>query len=67
MSDNVVDFRGFANEMTKGNQAKDDMVMMLEPFNNMSAQLGAAPLCISILGQVCVSSCSHEYKTFRLK
>ena len=42
----------FEIAMTKGDQAKDDLVMMLEPFNNMSAQLGAAPLCISILGQV---------------
>ena len=42
----------FEVAVTKGDQAKEDMVMMLQPFNNMSAQLGAAPLCISILGQV---------------
>ncbi len=52
MSRNVVDMRGFANQVTKGDQAKEDMVMMLKPFDNMSAQLGAAPLCVSILGQV---------------
>ena len=42
----------FEIAVTKGDQAKEDMVMMLQPFNNMSAQLGAAPICISILGQV---------------
>ncbi len=42
----------FDQEVTKGDQDKEDMVMMLQPFNNMSAQLSAAPLCISILGQV---------------
>jgi hypothetical protein len=42
----------FDKQMTKGDQDKEDMVMMLQPFNNMSAQLSAAPLCINILGQV---------------
>ena len=55
MSDNQ-DLKKATNDfevaVTKGDQAKEDMVMMLQPFNNMSAQLGAAPLCISILGQV---------------
>jgi hypothetical protein len=33
-------------------QANEDMVMMMQPFNNMTAELSAAPLCVSILGQV---------------
>ncbi len=57
MSDNVnlaAAVHDFEHEVTKGDQAKEEMVMMMQPFNNMSAQLSAAPLCISILGQVCV-------------
>jgi hypothetical protein len=55
MSDNFNVARAtqeFDQAVTKGDQDKEDMVMMFQPFNNMSAQLSAAPLCIGILGQV---------------
>jgi hypothetical protein len=55
MSDNSNVAQEFARQMTNGDQDKEDMVMMLEPFNKMSSQLSAAPLCIGILGQVNVA------------
>ena len=33
-------------------QVNEDIVVMMQPFNDMSAQLSAAPLCIAILGEV---------------
>lgn len=46
----------FENAVTMGDKAKEDMVLMMEPFANMSGQLSAAPLSISILGQLCLIS-----------
>ena len=42
----------FLNSSFYSTQANEDVVTMMQPFDNMSAQLSAAPLCIAILGQV---------------
>ncbi len=53
--------REFEFEVTKGNQIKEDMVMMLQPFTDMEGQLSAAPLCLSILGQICLVATGRDF------
>ena len=45
----------------KGSAPKEEMQLMLQPFNQLENRLGSAPLCINILGHLCLISTQKDF------
>ena len=45
----------------KGNAAKEDLDLMLAPFNKLENRLSVAPQCINILGHLCLISTQRDF------
>ena len=45
----------------KGDAPKQDMDLMMQPFNQLESRLGHAPMCINILGQLCLIATQKDF------
>ena len=60
MSDNM-DLVKFNAELTKGDQLKEDQILMNKSRLDIEGNLITAPLCLSLMGQLCLIA-TRRYK-----
>ena len=53
--ENIIEnIKEFEKQVTSGDKCKEDAQFILSPFMQMESQMSAAPLCLSIMGQLCL-------------